>query len=301
MNPKDINRIFDYIKNKDNFDATNEGNALTQMQKLISHINIKLEYFKDFKKLEDEIVHFKHIHAILSSNELEDLKKKIRDVELASNADEKKKELAEKFKNNEISEDDFIKQLDEINKKPEEEFSKDNIRVKIKNIINHYYVPVIISENEKISYLTHIIKVESEVKFLEKLEEYVKSNEIECDYWFFSKIDEDLDKVYIPYYNKEENRESRFYPDFIFWIKKGNDYYIVFVDPKGIKHTEYEYKVDGYSILFEEQGSAKSFNYNGLNVKVFLFLYTKDINKLSEGYKRYWFDNNSIDKIFKVK
>jgi len=34
----------------------------------------------------------------------------------------------------------------------------------------------------------------------------------------FSKLDESLDEVYIPYYNPNMNKISRFYPDFIFWF-----------------------------------------------------------------------------------
>ena len=52
--------------------------------------------------------------------------------------------------------------------------------------------------------------------------------------------------------------QSEFFkPDFIFWLKKGNRYCIVFVDPKGTGRTEYEHKVDGYHILFEENRRPK--------------------------------------------
>ena len=37
--------------------------------------------------------------------------------------------------------------------------------------------------------------------------------------------------------------------------------------------------------------TRKTFTKNGLKIQVHLKLYTEDKNKLSEGYKTYWFDN----------
>jgi len=38
--------------------------------------------------------------------------------------------------------------------------------LKIKNIAAHYYVPLLLSEEEKIDYIRHIIHVPSEVTFI---------------------------------------------------------------------------------------------------------------------------------------
>lgn len=111
------------------------------------------------------------------------------------------------------------------------------------------------------------------------------------DWWMFSKLDESLDEVYIPYYNPNTNKFSPFYPDFIFWLKKGNDYLIVFVDPKGIQHIGWAYKVDGYRQLFEESEKEKIFNYNGLKVTIKLLLRTDDVSKVPDEYRQYWFDD----------
>jgi type III restriction enzyme len=85
-----------------------------------------------------------------------------------------------------------------------------------------------------------------------------------------------------------------FKPDFIFWLKKPNEYFIVFVDPKGTIHTDYEFKVDGYKSIFEENSKRQHFD-NKLNIHVRLFLFTDDVNKLSSGYKKYWLDK--VEKI----
>ena len=63
------------------------------------------------------------------------------------------------------------------------------------------------------------ISTPSEVKFINELEDYLKEDRSKFnnfDWWLFSKIDGTLDEVYIPYYNPDTNRISRFNPDFIF-------------------------------------------------------------------------------------
>jgi hypothetical protein len=69
----------------------------------------------------------------------------------------------------------------------------------------------------------------------------------------------------------------------------------VFVDPKSTVYTDYEHKVEGYKEVFEEGEGAKIISHGGLNVRVFLFLYTEDRDRIAEGYRKYWFD--SIDKV----
>ncbi|CEG11685.1 hypothetical protein MSIBF_A1620001 [groundwater metagenome] len=164
---------------------------------------------------------------------------------------------------------------------------------------NHYYLPVIVSEKDKVNYLNHIIDVESEIKFMEWLEEHIqKENNIfgQFDWWMFSKLDETIDEVHIPYYGPKENAPAKFKPDFIFWMQKGNDYLILFIDPKGTEHTDGYRKIDGYSKIFEteKEKESKIFPFNGLNIKVKLLLKPgKSIAETLENYKKYWFDNFS--------
>ena len=47
----------------------------------------------------------------------------------------------------------------------------------------------------------------------------------------------------------------------------------------------------GYRFIFEDGQDRKTFTKDGLKIQVHLKLYTEDKNKLSEGYKAYWFDN----------
>lgn len=299
IRPSDITRAKSYIK-KENFNITNEGNVLIQLRELFGHINISLEDIDRFKDLEEEIVHFKHINAILNDEDMESLKRKINSVLPQIDRNSIIEELKKKLNNKEIDIDQYTKEIQKFSTLLEIDttFSSNNETIDIKNIENHYYLPILISEDSKVDFINHIINVESERRFLEDLEGYVKNNEINEDYWFFSKIDEDLDKIYIPYYDKKHNKESRFFPDFIFWIKMKDKYNIVFVDPKGIEYTDYQYKVDGYKSIYEENGKARIFNFKDFKVRVFLFLYTEDKNKLPNEYKKYWFDN--IADIFNV-
>ena len=86
-------------------------------------------------------------------------------------------------------------------------------------------------------------------------------------------------------------------PDFIFWLKKGDKYSIVFADPKGFGHSAYEHKVDGYCKLFEDTPlQPKEFTYDGLKITVSLFLFNKESHAVSQGYRDYWTDE--IQKIF---
>ena len=177
------------------------------------------------------------------------------------------------------------------------EYEIKNQKVKIKYLSNHYYLPIIASENEKIDYIKHIINVKSEVDFIEQLEEYlIKPNNIfsQFDWWMFSKLDQTLDEVKIPYYSPQRNHIAGFYPDFIFWMQKDERYLILFVDPKGTEHADAYRKIDGYSRIFENvfPKKCKGFSYNDITVNVKLLLKTKSgIASVPENYRKYWFDN----------
>lgn len=263
------------------------------VQRIFDYFSVMPEELKEFKQLEDEIRHFKNIRVYL-----EDLNELQSKIDAMKNYSEKQEQLKEELtKLNDTARQEFEKMLTE---KATDTYEHKNKKIKIKYIANHYYIPMILADEEKIDYITHIIKIPSEVKFINDLEDYLRREENkfkEFDWWLFSKLDETLDEVYIPYYHPETNKISRFTPDFIFWLKKNNNYFIVFVDPKGIKHTDYMYKLDGYKMIFEEDdGKPKKFEFKDLIGRVYVFLRTDDINRLpKDSYRKYWFDN--IDKL----
>lgn len=285
----DIEFLINSIKDESLFQIKEE-NIFSDMNlllyKLLNHITIKRKVVADIKELTDEIIHFKHIKVSnLSTDEINLFKEKIDKVKNFEQID--KKEVAIKFAKGQLTEDEFNRQ---INATDVESFRD----LKIKNIAQHYYVPIIYSEKEKIEYIKHIVNIPSEVNFIKNLEKYIKNNTINSE-WMFSKIDQSLDKFYIPYFYKQENIYRNFFPDFVFWIKKDNKYKIVFIDPKGISNAEYQNKIDEFEQLFYRENLPKVFNYKNFSVTFDLKLVTEDVNKIGEKYSKYWLNSEDFD------
>jgi hypothetical protein len=288
MSKTDLDFLMEGIETGSLFQIKNENifyDMELLLQRLISHISVKSKVVSGVKELSEEIIHFKHIKVVnLSDEEISSFKQKVQKVKDFEPID--KKEIEAKYKSGELSFDEVIKLGNATN----EESFKD---IKIKKILEHYYLPLIYSKREKVHYINHIINVKSEVEFIENLENYIKDNKPEFD-WMFSKIDQNLDNFYIPYFSKKENLYRKFFPDFIFWIKKDNNYKIVFVDPKGTSYTDYQNKVDEFEKLFFENGQAKIFNYKNFQITFDLKLVASDINSVSDKYKKYWLGKNDF-------
>jgi len=285
-----------FIK-KERFYDFGEKNSLFEpdliLGRIFDYLGVKSREFEKFKELGNEIVHFKKVR-FSDGEEYQKILEAIRKVKDYPQKKFKEKEIDEEFdrtKNRETYKQ-ALKQL-ELDFQPEVKYD----RLRIKYLANHYYLPIVVSEIEKIDYLNHIINVESEVRFVEELEEYLaKAGNIftQFDWWMFSKLDQTLDEVFIPYYNPKENKISNFKPDFIFWVQKGKRYLILFVDPKGTEHTDGYRKIDGFSRIFEigKQKQSKDFPYNGFTINVKLLLKPRQgMPEVLENYKQYWFDN----------
>ena len=255
------------------------------VQRIFDYFGITLEEFKELKRLEEEIRHFKNVAVMLDDvSAIQEKVDRVRDYPF------RVRELQEQY--GKIPPEEYHRKATALTR--QDYFESNNKRIEIKYVANHYYVPLVLSQDEKVDYIKHVVRTASEVKFINDLEDYFAKpgNRFEeFDWWFFSKLDESLDEVYIPYYNSAANRPSRFYPDFIFWLAKGDDYLILFVDPKGTEHTSAYRKIDGYRELFEENGREKLFRYNNRNVRIRLRLRPEDVSKALAEYRRYWFDN----------
>jgi hypothetical protein len=211
------------------------------VQKILDYFSIQPKKFKNFKVLGDEIRHFQQIKIYLK-----DITEIQRKIDVVKDYPRQAKELYEQVTVNRMSSGEYAEAVQNL--KSEDDFEIDHARIRIKYIAHHYYLPIILSENEKINYISHIIKHQSEVGFTNSLERYLrcKNNKFKkFDWWFFSKLDESLDEIFIPYYNPKLNRISRFYPDFIFWLwlEKEATLFIVFIDPKGVQNVDWTYKV----------------------------------------------------------
>ena len=258
-------------------------------QQFLRFISLYGKDFERFKELENEINHFRHIRVFLPDIEFTEFEQQLR------NFKEKPKKIAEmkeKYETSQMSFDEIISQTQSL--QDADTFRYKGQEIEFKHFVNHYYLPLIISEDEKIEYIRSVIKVRSEVEFLKKLEQYLGNTENlyhRFDWWLFSRVDETYDQVNIPYYNPFENKVLNFKPDFIFWLLKGKDYHILFVDPKGTSRTEYEHKVDGFMELFEVDAKPKRFSFEDLNIQVHLALFTPDRAFSAGHYRRFWLDS----------
>ena len=278
---------------KERYYDFSERNSLFEpeliLDRIFDYLGVKSREFEKFKELENEIVHFKKVR-FSDGGKYEEIESKIEEIR---HYPERQQELDKQY--GKIPRKEFERQMSLFEQAGN--FEIKNQKISIKYLANHYYLPVIVSETEKIDYLNHIINVDSEVRFIEELEEYLtKSNNLftQFDWWMFSKLDQTLDEVLIPYYNPKENNISNFKPDFIFWAQKGKRYLILFVDPKGTEHADGYRKIDGYSRIFEmgEPKQSRDFSYNGFTINTRLLLKPRrGIAEDLDNYREYWFEN----------
>lgn len=289
--PKILMAVKNSFKKKDEHYKVN---TLTQppsdpqiiARRLINFFSADAREFDSFKQLQHEIIHFKHI--TISKEKLKQVEEIIQKVKNYPLKDKRKQQAKERFLKGEIDIDGYTQEIENINSNciPEDKEGS----LKIKYIQNHYYVPVVLSDDEKVDYIKHIIKTKSELDFINDLDNYLSKDDNlfkNFDWWYFSKIDHSLDEIYIPYYQPKTNRIEKFKPDFIFWLKKDNQYTILFIDPKGTEHTDAYRKIDGYRQIFQKE----PYSHDSLNIKVKLLLRTDNLSKVANEYKDFWFDN----------
>jgi superfamily II DNA or RNA helicase len=262
------------------------GDLRRLLRRVVDYLGVTPEEVDKLKPLEDEIRHFRHITVSLEDISKEDISKLEKKVKRVKDYPTQVKEVRELY--GKVSPEEYEQRSREISRV--EEFTRDGKSITIKHIARHYYLPIVLSEDGKADYIRHIIKTESEVKFIKDLEAYLSqpNNEFQQFHrWFFSKLDESLDEVYIPYYDPKTNRIARFKPDFIFWLCNDDRYRIVFVDPKGTEHVDYQRKIDGYREVFCENGKPRVFRDCGKDVTVHLFIAVQDVSRVPKKYRRF--------------
>lgn len=272
------------IDNSNNF-----SNMNLLLKKLAVHINQTFKYVDGVDKIDNEIVHFKRVHAVVTTSEAEMLKEKVHKVASFDPSLPDEESLDRQFDAGELTRVEYRKLLKQLrNQSKAETFEKDNSILHIKHLANHYYLPLIHSDSESVRYIQHIIKTASERKFIIGLENHLNNATAIPDKWMFSKIDESLDDLHIPYLDRSRNCYRYFYPDFIFWINQSNRYKIVFVDPKGTAHADAYKKIDGFHAMFVGKNEqSKVFKYGHFDITVDLKLITENINDVPERYKDY--------------
>jgi len=270
-------------------DGPQYRNVAVLTQQVIQYLSLYGKAFDKFKALEDEINHFRHVRVFLPEVAFEEFGAALKTfyeqpVKIA--------EMKAKYDAHQLPFEKIMQQTSAL--KDASKFSYRGQEVAFEDISGHYYLPLLMSEEERVDYLRYVITVRSELRFLNKLDNLLSEEDNpfnKFDWWLFSKVDENRDHVSIPYYYPFENRIAEFRPDFIFWLQKGDEYTILFVDPKGTGRSEYQHKVDGFRALFEEGGKPIQFKYDDLSIQVRLFLFTQDRQWTPEYYRRYWLDD----------
>lgn len=263
------------------------------LNRLIQHVSINEKEVAGIKALSNEIIHFQYIK--IAKEYYNEYQKEILEFinsPMTSNIDIN--ELTRDLTTGKISVQEFQEKVKlltpEVDKKVKD--------LRLIKLAQHYYLPLILSEHEKLDYIKHIIDVQSEYNFIDNLTSYIKNQKdnIKCD-WMFSKIDQTIDDrtIAMPYFSQKDNNYHDFYPDFIFWIKKDNNYKIVFVDPKGTEFTSYLSKVDAFEKMFLENGKPKLFEYKNFNISFDLKLYYDGEGTIPEKYRSYWTTNDNFD------
>ncbi|GAA9656628.1 DEAD/DEAH box helicase family protein [Helicobacter pylori] len=233
----------------------------------------------EFNALDNEkIVHFKRVKV--RADKKEKLIQTIQEVKEYAPLDKERTKIAQ----------GEIDPYDTEKHKQDRTFKVDE--AELLKLKEHYYTPLIKAKN--CDWLKHVVKVKSESDFLEELLKITETLQENYDFWAFSKIDEHLDNLFIPYIDNGAT-ERHFFPDFIFWLEKGGTQIICFIDPKGSKHTDYEHKADAYQLFKDKVFSSK--NDPNLKIKVVLKFYgNKD--DVGERYRDDWIKEGELKDFF---
>ncbi len=237
----------------------------------------------EFNALDNEkIVHFKRVKV--RADKKEKLIQTIQEVKEYAPLDKETPRI--KIVQGKIDLDDTEKH------KQDKTFEVDG--AELLKLKEHYYTPLIKAKN--CDWLKHVVKVKSESDFLEELQETetIKTLQENYDFWAFSKIDEHLDNLFIPYIDNGAT-ERKFFPDFIFWLQKGGTQIICFIDPKGSKHTDYEHKADAYQLFKDKIFNPK--DDPNFKIKVVLKFYG-DKDGVADGYRDYWIKKGKLEDFF---
>ncbi|MEM3193322.1 MAG: hypothetical protein QW292_14785, partial [Candidatus Parvarchaeota archaeon] len=100
--------------------------------------------------------------------DIKELKKKIDELSPSINREARINELKTQLKDGKINIDQYTDEIKKLSTLIEVNiFTERDEQIEIKNIDNHYYLPVIISRDAKVDFINHIITHDSEKNFLE--------------------------------------------------------------------------------------------------------------------------------------
>ncbi|WP_307971903.1 DEAD/DEAH box helicase family protein [uncultured Brachyspira sp.] len=281
LNKKDIEIIGD----KENLQPQNAIRTINNF------FNSYGKDLREFKNLTDEICHFEKISSDLDLIIIDEINKKIKEIVKNSNM-KSEKELMSDLKLNKITLEEYTEAIksNATNIKKQEVYGYELNA----ELSKHYYNPIIIDKKGQ-GNIIYAIRHKSEIDFLEDLQTYLlkTNNELKNYKWHFCRLVENVDNIFIPYFDEKSQEIRNFYPDFIFWIKKDEDFIILFIDPKGLEIgiNNAQNKLQGFKNIFEN----KNLEYQGQKVKVKFIYYNKETN-INKSIKEY--TKSSCENIF---
>lgn len=256
-----------------------------------SYFNEPIKKLSEIKILEGEISHYQEVKTNIGKEEAEKLE---RDILKIIEPRTSKEEIKKRFENKKISLDEFTKQIEELATRDNFEILDNYLEYKV--LEEHYYTPILFKQDSE--HFQHIIKEKSEIDFLDALKNYLAQDENnlkKLDWWYFSKIDQAIDKIGIPYFDSEVGEYRTFFPDFIFWLKKGDKYCLKFIDPHGVQFIgNSAEKIDGFNDFVTDLVKLK--NKNIATAEMYFYNEEDVPHGVDEFYRKYW--TNNFDKIF---
>ena len=257
------------------------------------YFNSTVKKLSAIKILEDEISHYTQVKTNIDAFDVEKLEK---DIKTILEPRETKEDLLKIVKEGAISDQEYEKRRQNIENAEHPELLEKYL-LKYQILKEHYYSPILFKKDSE--NFQHIIKEESEIDFLDDLKGYLQqvNNKLEkFDWWFFSKIDQTIDKLGIPYFDNELGEHRKFFPDFIFWLKKGNNYYLKFIDPHGVQagRDNSTDKIDGFNDFVMDLANLKE--NRRLAAQMYFYNAMQPGTGMSEQYRKYW--TNDFENIF---
>lgn len=267
---------------------------LDLINKIDKFFNAKLQDVDSFVEVSNEIQHYSNIKVNIKKVSIEEKKDIEDDIQnKKTNLEDKKQLLKQQYDEGKITIDELMEETQKIGSSS---INKSKKLVDIRHLKEHFYTPILMKDKNEENYFKNIISEPSEIEFINKLEEYLedKDNHLNnYDNWYFSKLQENTDKIFIPYIDYDKSKVSNFYPDFIFWLKKGDNYIIKFVDPKGLEQGTYNLKdkLEGFEKIFNNKNLSND-KYN-FNVELYLYNKSRKNNEFIDKYVEF-----NLDEIF---
>jgi superfamily II DNA or RNA helicase len=258
-----------------------------------NYFNEPVKKLSEIKILDGEICHYKEVNTNIGKEGAEKLERDILKIIKPRLTEEQIDKLFEEKK---ITLTEYKNKIKDLATKDTFEILKDYLDYKV--LQEHYYSPILFKQDT--DKFQHIIKEKSEIDFLEDLKEYIareENNLKNFDWWYFSKIDQSVDKIGIPYFDNESGEYRTFFPDFIFWFKKIDKYYLKFIDPHGTQYIENSAdKIDGFNDFITDLGNLKKKNVT--SAEIYFYNDEQPGAGVDEKYRNYW--TNDFDRIFSI-